>query len=252
MTPKRKAILFIVVVVALGIAWALSAEWPEWVGDRDEGESSAAAGTAVAPEAAAPLQTPGKELTYNFDKDKPGQLPTGFHGALTGHGKPGNWTVQADTAAPSKPNVLAQTSADKTDYRFPLAVADDGSFADMDLAVKFKAVSGKVDQAGGVIFHLQDANNYYVVRANALENNFNLYKVVAGRRREITGTNVTVPSGQWHELRVEVRGNRITCYFNGAKKIDTTDNTFANPGKIGLWTKADSVTSFDDLTVTAR
>ncbi len=220
--------------------------------NRDVDEGSARGTAAVAPEKPAPLQTGGKTLTYSFDSDAPGQPPANFHEALTGRGSTGKWIVQADSTAPSRPNVLSQMSADATDYRFPIIIADEGSFGDFDLSVKFKPLSGSVDQAGGVIFRLKDSNNYYVVRANALENNLNFYKVVNGTRREITGTSVTVPSGQWHEIRVEVTGNRITCYFDGTKRIERTDSTFAAPGKIGLWTKADSVTSFDNLTVTAR
>src|SRR5215471_14706803 len=154
--------------------------------------------------------------------------------------------------APSKPNVVAQTSTDKTDYRFPLLIADDGSFQDLDLRVKFKAVSGEVDRAGGLVFRLKDANNYYIVRANALEDNYRLYHVIEGKRRQFAGANFKVTSGEWHELRVECVGNKIICYYDGAKKIEATDDTFKDGGKIGLWTKADSVTYFDDLKVTAR
>src|SRR5262249_48014031 len=145
--------------------------------------------------------------------------------ALTGGGKPGNWVVQADTTAPSQPNVLAQTAEDKTDYHFPLAIADEGSFRDLELTVKFKAIRGTVDQAGGLIFRLKDANNYYLVRANALEDNFNFYKVLNGHRSQIKGSRLKVSSGQWHELRVEMIGNRVTCYFDGDKKIEATDET---------------------------
>jgi 3-keto-disaccharide hydrolase len=252
MRSKTKTILAVVGVVGFGLVWGLWAEWPEMM-NRDADENTAPrAAAAVLPEKPAPLQSQGKQITYNFDSDAAGQPPANFHQALTGRGSTGKWMVQSETTAPSRPNVLMQISADATDYRFPLIIADEGTFGDMDLSVKFKAVSGKVDQAGGLIFRLKDANNYYVVRANALENNFNLYKVIDGRRREITGSSATVPSGPWHELRVQVTGDRITCYFDGEKKIETSDSTFQGPGKIGLWTKADSVTSFDDLTVTAK
>ncbi len=238
-------------IIGFGLAWGLWSEWPEMM-NRDVDEDSSLRAAIVLPEKPAPLQAPGKEIGYNFDDDTPGQLPRHFHATLTGRGAPGTWMVQADPNAPSKPNILAQTSADKTDYRFPLAIADDGVFGDLDLSVTFKAVSGKVDQAGGLVFRLHDTNNYYVVRANALEDNYNLYKVVNGRRREIKGASVKVTSGEWHELRVEALGSNIACYYDGAKKIETTDDTFKEPGKIGLLTKADSVTSFDNLTVTAK
>ncbi len=200
----------------------------------------------------APLQSAGKSTVYNFDSDTVGSVPAKFHSARTGQGTEGKWAVVADPTAPSKPNVVAQTSADTTDYRFPLLIADEGSFKDLELSVRFKAVSGEVDRAGGMVFRLKDANNYYIVRANALEDNYRLYHVVAGNRRQFAGANFKVTSGEWHELRVEAVGNKIICYYDGAKKIEATDDTFKDAGKVGLWTKADSVTYFDDLKVTAK
>ena len=206
----------------------------------------------VAPEATVPVQSAGKGFSYNFDSDSVGQKPARFHDALTGQGAKPQWVVKADSSAPSQPNVLAQLSIDKTDYRFPLAIADEGSFRDLDLSVKFKTISGEVDRAAGMVFRLKDANNYYVVRANALENNYRLYHVVNGRRVQFAGANFKVASGEWHELRVECVGNHIACYYDNEKKIDATDETFKEAGKVGLWTKADSVTYFDDLRVTAK
>jgi cytochrome c oxidase assembly protein Cox11 len=247
-----KPLVFFAVI--LGIAILI--EWPEIRGgtsDEDDRDDRAPVASMVATaEAAAPQQAAGKELTYNFDSDVKGKLPTHFHSALTGQGAQPQWVVQADASAPSKPNVLAQTSGGKTDYRFPLAIADEVAFRDLDIDVRFKAVSGDVDRAAGLVFRFKDANNYYVVRANALENNYNLYHVVNGQRREITGTSVKVAPGEWHQLRVEAVGNKITCYYDGDKKIETTDETFKDAGKIGLWTKADSVTYFDDLHVVAK
>ena len=218
----------------------------------EEGEEGPATPTAVAAEKPAPQQTSGKQSVYNFDNDTPGQLPTKFHGAKTGGGTQEKWVVTADPTAPSKPNVVAQTSTDQTDYRFPLLISDEGSFQDLDLSAKFKAVSGTIDRAGGLVFRLRDPNNYFIVRANALENNYRLYHVVNGRRSQFAGANFKVTSGEWHELRVEAVGNKITCYYDGSKKIDATDDTFKDAGKVGLWTKADSVTYFDDLKVTAK
>jgi hypothetical protein len=207
---------------------------------------------AAPPEKPAPLQPVGVALTYNFDGDRAGSLPSNFHSARTGQGMESQWAVLADPSAPSKPNVVAQTSADSTDYRFPLLIADEGSFRDLDLTVKFKAVSGEVDQAAGLVFRLKDANNYYIVRANAREDNYRLYRVVAGRRRVFAGANLEVTSGQWHELRVDSIGNKIICYYDGTKKIEAIDDTFRDAGKVGLWTKSDSVTYFDDLRVLAK
>lgn len=219
--------------------------------DGDENESPRTE-NKVTSEVPAPIQPAGKEFVYNFDNDAAGKLPPRFHSALTGQGAREEWVVKADSSAPSQPNVIAQMSTDKTDYRFPLAIADDGSFQDLDLSVKFKAVSGEVDRAAGLVFRLKDTNNYYVVRANALENNYRLYRMVNGRRVQFGGANVKVASGEWHELRVECVGNHIICYFENEKKIDATDDTFKEAGKVGLWTKADSVTYFDDLRATAR
>ena len=227
------------------------AEKPE-ADEGEEGEEGPATPAAVAAEKPAPQQTSGKQFVYNFDSDAPGQLPAKFHGARTGGGTQEKWAVTTDPTAPSKPNVVAQTSTDQTDYRFPLLISDEGTFQDLDLSVKFKAVSGSVDRAGGLVFRLKDANNYYIVRANALENNYRLYHVVNGRRSQFAGANFKVTSGEWHELRVEAVGNKIACYYDGSKKIEATDDTFKDAGKIGLWTKADSVTHFDDLKVIAK
>src|SRR5215471_2159351 len=147
--------------------------------DEDEDEDRGQA-TSVAAEPPAAQQSPGTQRSYNFDSDPVGIISPHFHAALTGGGPAPSWIVQADATAPSKPNVLTQTSSDQTDYRFPLAIADDGSFRDLSLKVKFKAVSGRVDRAAGLVFRLKDAGNYYLVRANALEDNYNFYKVVNG------------------------------------------------------------------------
>jgi hypothetical protein len=207
---------------------------------------------AVAPETPAPRQAAGTSFIYDFDSDTVGATPAKFHAARTGQGAESKWVVTVDATAPSKPKVVAQTSTDATDYRFPVLIADEGSFQDLELCVRFKAVSGEVDRAAGLVFRLKDANDYYIVRANALEDNYRLYRVVAGNRRQFAGANFKVTPGEWHELRVECIGNKILCYYDGAKKIEATDDTFKDPGKVGLWTKADSVTYFDDLKVVAK
>ncbi len=224
------------------------------------GSSGAETNSIVAPEIPAPVQEPGKSLVYNFDNDTTGRLPAKFHSGLTGKGAAGAWQVKADASAPSQPNVLAQTSADKTSYRFPLAIADEGSFRDLDLSVKFKPISGGVDQAAGLVWRLKDANNYYIVRANALENNVVLYKVETGKRTDLPlkgegrtyGKKASVPSGQWSEMRVLATDNLFEVFLNGQKLYEVEDNTFTEAGKVGLWTKADSMTYFDDLRVTAK
>ncbi len=186
---------------------------------------------------------------WNFDSEGEGKPPAGFSFARTGQGSEGQWVVKKDESAPSKPNVLAQTSEDKTDYRFPLAIAESTSYKDLALSVKFKTISGSVDQGAGLVFRLQDKDNYYIVRANALEDNFRLYHVVNGRRVQFAGANLKVTPHTWHEIRVEARGDQFKCYYDGQLKITARDSTFKDAGKIGLWTKADSVIYFDDLTV---
>src|SRR5438128_8223054 len=138
-------------------------------------------------------------------------MPAKFHSARTGKGAVAKWAVIADPTAPSKPNVVAQTSNDTTDYRFPLLIADEGSFKDLELSVRFKAVSGEVYRAGGLVFRLKDANNYYIVRANAVENNYRLYHVINGSRRQFAGANFKVMSCEWKELSVEAGVNKIIC-----------------------------------------
>src|SRR5215470_11342196 len=200
--------------------------------DDDEDERApAAAAPAAAPEPVAPIQQTGKTLTYNFDNLQPGPLPPTFTSSLTGGGGPPAWEIRSDDTAPSKPNVLAQTSKDQTDYRFPMAVSNEGAFKDLELSVRFKPVSGKIDQAGGLVFRYKDANNYYILRANALENNFRLYHVVNGKRVQFAGANTTVTRGQWHELSLTCAGNRFTCSFDGKQLIQATDDTFKEAGK---------------------
>ena len=195
--------------------------------------------------------------TWNFDKDKMQELPSGWLSERTGQGSSGEWKVIADSTAPSQPNVLAQLSDDATNYRFPLAIIEKANFKDVVLHVGFKAISGKRDQGAGLVWRFRDANNYYIVRANALENNVVLYKVQDGKRISLApkgtpektyGVKTRVPGNVWNRLGVAVKGNLFTVSFNGQKLFEVEDNTFVEAGKIGLWTKADSVIYFDDLT----
>lgn len=193
--------------------------------------------------------------TVNFDNDQVGETPKGFSTALTGQGRPGVWTVMKDDASPQQKQVLAQTDADETSYRFPICLYEGLTAKDLDLSVKFKPVSGKKDQAAGLVWRYRDQANYYIVRANALENNVVLYKVHNGKREDLPlrgegrtyGKKATVPRGQWSELRVTAKGNLFTVFLNGQKLYEVEDGTFAEAGKIGVWTKADSVTYFDEL-----
>jgi hypothetical protein len=171
-------------------------------------------------------------------------LPKDFATALTGQGKPGRWAVLEDASAEGK-RVLAQLDPDPTDYRFPLAIYGPVFPSDLEVTTRFKPISGKVDQAGGVIVRLIDHNNYYLARANALEDNVHFYRVVRGRRQELAGANTKVASGVWHTLTLRAEGNRFSVAFNGKPLFTHTDRTFNAPGKIALWTKADSITRFD-------
>jgi hypothetical protein len=171
-------------------------------------------------------------------------MPKDFVAALTGQGRPGRWAVVEDPTAESG-RALAQLDADTTDYRFPLAIYMPTFPSDVEATTRFKAISGKEDQAGGVVVRLIDRNNYYIARANALENNVHFFRVISGRRQELAGANTKVASGVWHTLTLRAEGNRFTVSFNGKQLFTHTDRTFGSPGKVALWTKADSVTRFD-------
>ena len=198
-----------------------------------------------------------KAKTWNFDKERVQERPSGWLSQHTGQGSEGNWKVAADSTAPSRPNVLAQLSDDTTNYRFPLAIVERTDYKDLVLSVRFKAISGTRDQGAGLVWRFRDANNYYIVRANALENNVVLYKMQDGKRISLApkgtseqtyGVKTRVPGNTWNQLRVQVNGNLFTVSLNGQRLFEVEDNTFAEAGKIGLWTKADSVIYFDDLT----
>jgi hypothetical protein len=156
--------------------------------------------------------------------------------------------VVEDASVPAG-RVLAQTSNDQTDYRFPLAIYDGVTARDVEVTVRFKAVAGRIDRAGGISVRFDGPDDYYVLRANALEDNVNFYRVVHGSRRQIHGVNVKVTSGQWHTLSLRGVGDQFTIGFDGATLFTMTDRTFAGPGKVALWTKADSITYFDSLTI---
>jgi len=188
-------------------------------------------------------------IHLDFENTALSQLPPGVTMALTGGGGPVNWIVIEDKTAPAGPKVLAQASVDRTDNRFPLAIFDATVPADVRISVRFKPVAGSVDRAAGIALRLGDANNYYVVRANALEDNVRLYRVVAGHRVQFGGANTKVPSGIWQELAIEARSSRFDAFLNDKNLFTASDTTFTALGRVALWTKADSVTYFDDLLV---
>jgi hypothetical protein len=177
-----------------------------------------------------------------FDKDKPGTLPEGWLSGVTGNGKP-RWTVDADGSAPSAPNVLRQSGSGT----FPWCVKKSTSIADGFVEVKFKPEKGREDQAGGVVWRWKDGDNYYVARANALEDNVSLYYTSGGRRNTIKYVDAPVPANVWHHLRAEFSGGRIKVLLDGKSYIEEENSRISGAGAIGVWTKADSVTAFDDF-----
>ena len=180
--------------------------------------------------------------TITFDQDTPGAIPAGWRAGVTGRGAP-KWSVEADASAPSKPNVLKQSGSGA----FPWCVMQGTSLAGGYVEVKFKPISGREDQAGGLVWRWKDSNNYYVVRANALENNVSLYYTQNGRRNELKYVDAPVPRNTWHTLRVEFSGKKIRVLLNGKAYIEMEDGFIAGVGAVGVWTKADSVTLFDDF-----
>jgi hypothetical protein len=197
-----------------------------------------------------PLLAQAPTTTWNFDHASAGAAPPGFSFGRTGSGRPGRWVVRAVADAPSSANVLAQEDGDRTDYRFPVAVADSPSFRNVSVSVRCKPIGGRVDRACGIVWRYVDENNYYLTRANALEDNVCWYYVQNGRRVEVKRVPTKVASGVWHSLRADMRGDHIEIYFNGQKLIDVHDSRFTALGKVGVWTKADSYTLFDNLTAT--
>jgi flagellar motor protein MotB len=193
--------------------------------------------------------------TVSWDDSKPGEPPAGWICTQTGMGT-ARWRVQTDATAPSRANVLEQSGT----AAFPLCVKEEARLKDGFVEAKFKTLSGKDDQAGGVVWRYRDADNYYVCRANALENNVVLYKVENGKRQALDiigrvggyGVKEPVAPQQWHTLRVEFVGTHFKVRFNGKVLFEVEDATFSQAGLVGVWTKADSVTRFDDFTFAAR
>lgn len=187
--------------------------------------------------------------TWSFEEDDVGKLPRGWTAAKTGDGEGSVWKVTEDKSAPSGARVLAQVAKGPSPL-FNLCIADGSAIQDFQLSVAFKAVDGKIDQGGGVVWRYVDSSNYYVTRFNPLETNFRLYKVVDGKRMQLaTKEGLEGPAGEWHKLVVRMEGDDITCSLNGTRHLEATDATFAKAGKIGLWTKADAQTYFDGLDV---
>lgn len=201
----------------------------------------------VAASWAGPGKSGGK--TWDFSEDMPGDPPAGFLFTNTGSGRPGRWVVVSPAKTGAAEKVLAQLDADETDYRFPMAISQDVAVRDFRLSVLCAPVAGNVDRACGIVFRYGNEKNYYLARANALKDDVRLYRVKNGRREQIGTWKGKVNSGAWHELRADAHGNRFVVYWDGRKVIEARDNTFPGTGRIGVWTKADSVTYFKTLKV---
>jgi hypothetical protein len=182
----------------------------------------------------------GTQRVWSFDADAVGALPSGAEVVS------GSWGVQPQADAPSPPNTLCQSA----NARWPVLLLSGDVYTDVDLSARFKPIAGREDQAGGLVFRAQDGGTYFITRANALENNVRLYTMRADNRTQIATADRPVASGVWHELAVEVRGDHIRVRYDGEWVIDHQDASFS-AGRVGLWTKADSVTCFDDVVATA-
>lgn len=192
-------------------------------------------------------KSPVSADTIHFEASEAGRLPRDFSTALTGGGGPLSWVVRADADAPGG-WALVQESADDTSYRFPMCIYDKVQARDVAVETRYKAISGKVDQAGGLVLRYRP-ENYYIARANTLEDNVDLFKTVKGKRSLVAEVPAKVSAGSWHTLRFEAKGPHLTITFDGKVMIEKDDDTFLNRGKTGLWTKADSVTAFADLKI---
>ena len=200
--------------------------------------------------AIAPALAQANPVLVPIDSMAVGAAPEDFEFARTGQGGAGTWVVVGDPTALGG-RAIEQTSSDATDYRFPLAIYTPVSAANAAVSVRFKATAGRVDQAGGVVVRLIDPDNYYVARANALEDNVRFYRVVKGERQQIEGANLKVAANTWHTLALEAEGDRFTVMFNDKVLFTATDRSIAGPGRVAIWTKADSVTRFDRIEIKA-
>jgi hypothetical protein len=200
----------------------------------------------------ASMQTPARAQTdaimIAIEKMGVGAAPPEFEFARTGQGGPGQWVVVDDASADGK-RAIEQASTDRTDYRFPLAIYRPVTAKNVEVTLRFKPIAGKEDQSGGIVVRLTSPNDYYIARANALEDNVRFYRVVKGRRQQLASASVKVASGQWHTLGLKAENDRFTVSFNGKTAHSTTDRTLSGAGRVALWTKSDSVTRFDQINI---
>jgi hypothetical protein len=196
------------------------------------------------------LAAEDKAGNFRLRKDDIGKVPSGWKADKTGKGEGSIWKVVADDTAPSKTGLVLAQTAESPGNVFNLCVADEPSLKDVEVIVAFKAVKGQKDQGGGIVWRYQDANNYYIARMNPLEDNYRVYKVLAGKRIQLeTKEGLKIPVGEWHTLKIKMAGDRIECFLDGKKQLDAKDDAIQKPGKVGLWTKADAQSHFDQFVV---
>jgi hypothetical protein len=192
-----------------------------------------------------------RSARVDFEDMTAARAPSGFSQTVTGKGVPPSWAVAHDSSAPSGVKVLAQTSRDETSFHFPLCLLEDFEARDVAVSVRWKTIGGRMNRSGGIVTRFQDEDHYYLVRFNSLEDNVNLYCYdTAGSRRQLDGSyHLRLTEEEWHTLRVEVRGNRFKAWYDGVLQFEAVDNTIAAAGRVGLWSKSDSLTYFDDFVV---
>ncbi len=203
----------------------------------------AAAGTPQLPLASGPLATA-------FDSDAVDQAPGGFTVHTIGPGRPSQWLVKKAADAPSGGQVLMQCDDDDTNHRYPCVLSTSGRYADVRVEVKGKGISGNRDRSFGVIARAIDEKNYYVARCNTVNENVRLYHFIDGQRTELAEWEGSAAPGVWHTIALEVKGDKLTVFFNGKKVIEKQDGTFPGAGRVGLFTKAEAVSQFDDFSAT--
>ncbi|MBL8824343.1 MAG: hypothetical protein JNJ77_17280 [Planctomycetia bacterium] len=194
--------------------------------------------------------TPYTGESVTFSKDDAGRLPAGWEASQTGEGKGSIWKVSADTSAPSGSGFALAQTAKAPNACYNIATLQQSSFRDGVISVQLKCIAGELDQGGGLVWRYQDANNYYICRFNPLEDNYRVYKVINGKRVQLaTKEELTPPKGKWHTVSVKHAGNKIECSLDGKALLTAEDASITMPGRVGLWTKADAQTHFDQLKV---
>ncbi len=180
----------------------------------------------------------GKDATFNFDNEEVGKLPADWTAAVS------SWMIAMDGAN----KAIKQAGKNEGD-RFNICVQNKLTYQNLEMEVRIKPLEGEEDQGGGLVWRYRDAKNYYITRANPLENNFRVYKVVNGNRKQMQSANIKMTKGEWYTIKVVVTGNNVDCYYNGQKLLSHSDDTFPNAGLVGFWSKADAVSLFDDLKI---